>query len=129
MGLGLAGRFGGRYPGSKTFLSVVSTPADIPLSPSLPPPLPPPPSFNFLGAFATLIALFAQVGSLMVSKSGSLSTEALCQAASNTLLAHIVSLAFLMVVTRKITQAYQKVRAVRAGDAGRNRETCQTRPT
>jgi len=62
----------------------------------------------------------------MVKKTGSLTIEALAQAASNTLLAHIVSLAFLMVVTRKITQAYQKVRggAVRwllrvARDSGR----------
>lgn len=45
----------------------------------------------------------------MLKKEGSLTIEALAQAASNTLLAHIVSLAFLVVLTRKITQAYQKV--------------------
>lgn len=66
-------------------------------------------SWNFIGAAATLTSLFANLGTLMVKKTGSLTIEALAQAASNTLLAHLVSLAFLMVVTRKITQAYQKV--------------------
>ena len=66
-------------------------------------------TFNFIGAAATLTSLFANLGTLMVKKTGSLTLEALAQAASNTLLAHLVSLAFLMVVTRKITQAYQKL--------------------
>ncbi|KAI8467411.1 MAG: hypothetical protein J3K34DRAFT_430572, partial [Monoraphidium minutum] len=65
-------------------------------------------TFNFLGAAATIVALMANLGTLMVSKNGNLALEALCQAASNTLLAHTVSLAFLFVMTRKITQAYQK---------------------
>jgi hypothetical protein len=66
-------------------------------------------TWNFIGAAATLVALFSQIGTLMVKKTGSLTIEALAQAASNTLLAHLVSLAFLFVMTRKITQAYQKL--------------------
>ncbi len=34
----------------------------------------------------------------------------LLQAAANTLLAHLVSLAFLVFMTRKVTDAYKKVR-------------------
>jgi hypothetical protein len=56
-----------------------------------------------------MAALMANVGTLMLKKSGSLALEALTQAASNTLLAHLVSLAFLMVMIKKITQAYQKL--------------------
>jgi hypothetical protein len=84
-----------------------------------------------------MAALMANVGTLMLKKTGSLALEALAQAASNTLLAHIVSLAFLMVMTKKITQAYQKVRAelaecgARAGEGGpsQHRRTRRSLPS
>ncbi|KIZ07923.1 hypothetical protein MNEG_0040 [Monoraphidium neglectum] len=66
-------------------------------------------TFNFIGAAAALLALFANLGTLMVSAKSSFSIEVLTQAASNTLAAHLVSLAFLTVLIRKITQAYQKL--------------------
>jgi hypothetical protein len=83
-----------------------------------PPPVPAHPlSFNFIGAAAALLALFANLGTLMVSAKSSFSIEVLTQAASNTLAAHLVSLAFLTVLIRKITQAYQKVSLVGRGCA------------
>jgi hypothetical protein len=45
-----------------------------------------------------------------VQSQSSFATEALAQAAGNVVLAHLVSLAFLTVLTRKIVGAYEKVR-------------------
>jgi hypothetical protein len=81
---------------------------------------PPPRSFNFAGAAAALLALFANLGILMIRDKASFALESMAQAASNTLLAHIVSLAFLTVATRKITAAFGGVRRP-AGRARRAR--------
>ena len=57
-----------------------------------------------------MLTLFGCIGTLMMKSKGSLALEALAQAAGNVVLAHLVSLAFLLVMTRKIVQAYQKAR-------------------
>lgn len=68
---------------------------------------------NFAGAAATILALQAEVGTLMMggmTKQGSgLAIQALAQASTNTLLAHLVSIVFLTFMIRKITAAYQRV--------------------
>ncbi|KAF6265331.1 hypothetical protein COO60DRAFT_1479916 [Scenedesmus sp. NREL 46B-D3] len=68
---------------------------------------------NFVGAAATVLALQAEVGIMMVSgmtkSAGGLGLAALAQASTNTLLAHLVSVVFLTFMIRKITAAYQRV--------------------
>jgi hypothetical protein len=67
-------------------------------------------TMNFVGAGCALVALFAEVGSLVVGTvassaggSGSrLAIEALAQASATTILAHVVSLAFLFALLKKI---------------------------
>eukprot|EP00882_Tetradesmus_deserticola_P002894 GHRQ01003076.1.p1 GENE.GHRQ01003076.1~~GHRQ01003076.1.p1 ORF type:complete len:276 (+),score=97.73 GHRQ01003076.1:100-927(+) len=68
---------------------------------------------NFVGAAATVLALQAEVGIMMVGgmtkSAGGLGLAALAQASTNTLLAHLVSVVFLTFMIRKITAAYQRV--------------------
>eukprot|EP00878_Enallax_costatus_P001419 GHUV01001569.1.p1 GENE.GHUV01001569.1~~GHUV01001569.1.p1 ORF type:complete len:259 (+),score=78.83 GHUV01001569.1:88-864(+) len=68
---------------------------------------------NFVGAAATILALQAEVGTLMMGgmtkQASGLAIQALAQASTNTLLAHLVSIVFLTFMIRKITAAYQRV--------------------
>ncbi|KAI8466849.1 MAG: hypothetical protein J3K34DRAFT_432213 [Monoraphidium minutum] len=66
-------------------------------------------NYNFLGAAAAIVALMASVGTLMMKSQSSFTLEALAQASGNVVLAHLVSLAFLSIMTRKIVQAYEKL--------------------
>lgn len=69
-------------------------------------------TLNFVGCGCALVALFAEVGSLVVgsvasssgaaSGAGRLAIEALAQASATTILAHVVSLAFLFALLRKV---------------------------
>lgn len=70
---------------------------------------------NFIGCGCALVALFAEVGSLVMgsvaSSSGAsrLAIEALAQASATTILAHVVSLAFLFALLRKINEQTLKL--------------------
>ena len=85
-------------------------------------------TLNFVGCGAALIALFAEVGSLVmgsvassaaaavkvkgtaaVGEGGRLAVEALAQASATTVLAHVVSLAFLMLMIRKVQDQSTKL--------------------
>lgn len=66
-------------------------------------------TINFIGAFATIVALHAQVGSITMGAAGAKALSWLTQAAANTLLAHLVSILFLALALRKVTEAAEKI--------------------
>jgi len=80
-------------------------------------------ALNFVGAGCALVALFAEVGSLVVGSvassavgraagaagGGDLAVEAMAQASAVVVLSHLVSLAFLVVMIRKVTDQTAKV--------------------
>jgi hypothetical protein len=86
-------------------------------------------TLNFVGCGCALVALFAEVGSLVMGsvatsaaaavkvkakavatgEGGRLAVEALAQASATTVLAHVVSLAFLMLMIRKVQDQSTKL--------------------
>lgn len=69
---------------------------------------------NFIGAGATIVALQAEVGTMFASamtgtasNAGDAAVAAMAQAATNTLLAHLVSIVFLVLLLKKITKVYE----------------------
>lgn len=86
-------------------------------------------TLNFVGAGCALVALFAEIGSLVMGSvasstaaavgkgaagaagagGGNLAVEAMAQASAVVVLSHLVSLAFLVVMIRKVSQQTAKI--------------------